>query len=287
MKKITLLFCIPLFMVGCRVNTTHQTPTDAATFFRYTPNRPAYVSVHRGGGEEPGIPENGIGSFTYYANLLKPCIIECDITTTRDSVLIMMHDYTLDRTTTGSGKVSDYTYNELKSLHLKDRFGTITEQPIPTLQEVLLWGRNKVYFTLDIKRGTPMRKVVEHIHQTKTEQSALIVTYNADQAFEAYRLDPNLLISVSIMKESDYERLRQGGIPDKNMVAFIGTREPKKELIDFLHSKGIMTILGTLGNLDKKAAAQGDNLYKQWKESGVDIFATDRPGAVKQIFNLN
>lgn len=68
------------------------------------------------------------------------------------------------------------------------------------------------------------------------------------------------------------------------MVAFIGTREPTTELIDFLHSKGIMTILGVLGNLDKKAAAKGDNLYKTYANQGVDIFATDRPEAVYNVF---
>lgn len=272
--------------MSCRVAIPSQ-PIDATSFFQYKPGRPVYVSVHRGGGEEPGIPENGIGSFTHYANLLKPCIIECDITTTQDSILIMMHDYTLDRTTTGKGQVNDFTHEQLKSLRLKDRMGTITDQPIPTLEEVLNWGKNKVYFTLDIKRGTPMQKVVEHIHKTQSQKSVVIVTYNADQAFEAYRLDPTLMISVSIMQISDYERLSQGGIPDRNMVAFIGTREPKKELIDFLHSKGIMTILGTLGNLDKKAAAQGDDLYLQWKNMGVDILATDRPSAIKKVFNLN
>ena len=286
MKKI-LSFTVLIFLLfGCRTQQPTQTP-DASTFFQYGPGRPAYVSVHRGGGEEPGIPENGIGSFSHYAQLLNPCIIECDITSTKDSVLIMMHDYTLDRTTTGKGKVSDYSYDELKTVRLKDRMGNVTQQPIPTLSDVLGWGKNRVYFTLDIKRGTPMKKVVEHVQKAKAQKSAVIVTYNADQAFEAYRLDPSLMISVSIMQLSDYERLASGGIPDRNMVAFIGTREPKKELIDFLHSKGIMTILGTLGNLDKKAAAQGDSLYKNWKELGVDIFATDRPGAVKSVLNLN
>ncbi len=61
------------------------------------------------------------------------------------------------------------------------------------------------------------------------------------------------------------------------MVAFIGTREPNKELIDFLHQKKILTILGTLGNLDKKAAANSEKPYKEWKSLGVDIFSTDRP----------
>ena len=74
-------------------------------------------------------------------------------------------------------------------------------------------------------------------------------------------------------------------IPDRNMVAFIGTREPKKELIDFLHHKGIKCILGVLGNLDKKAAVRGNELYLEYINQGVDILATDRPEAVFEIIN--
>ena len=123
------------------------------------------------------------------------------------------------------------------------------------------------------------------VNQQNAQNYAVIITYNAKEAIEVYKIDPNLLISVSIMQLSDYERLNEAGIPDKNMVAFIGTREPKPELIDFLHKKGIMCILGVLGNLDKKAAARGDEYYKTFIDQGVDIFATDRPEAVYGIIN--
>ncbi len=43
-----------------------------------------------------------------------------------------------------------------------------------------------------------------------------------------------------------------------------------------LHAEDVMCILGTLGNLDKKAAAKGDHLYREWASIGIDIFATDR-----------
>ena len=273
---------------GCINQKTQTNLTPISDFLRYDAQKPALISVHRGGGEEKNIPENGIESFTYYANKLPFCVIECDITTTKDSILVMMHDYTLDRTTTGNGKVAEKTYADLKPLFLKDNSGNITTFKIPTLEETLRWGKGKVYFTLDVKRGTPFKKVVELIEKTGTEQTAAVVTYNANQAFEVYQLNPALMISVGIMKMEDYERLKAGGLPDKNMIAFLGTREPNKELIDFLHSKGIMTILGTLGNLDKKAAANKEYLYQEWRKLGVDIFATDRPiQAFKSISELN
>lgn len=242
------------------------------------------VSVHRGGGELKGLPENCLESFDYISKKM-PCIIECDIEMTKDSVMVLMHDKSLDRTSNGKDLVFNNTFETIKKLNLKDNFGNETDFKIPTLEKALKWGKNKVIFTLDVKKTTPFKKVIEMVNQQKAQNYAVIITYNASEAIEVYKLDPNLLISVSVMQLSDYERLNKAGIPDKNMVAFIGTREPKPELIDFLHKKGIMCILGVLGNLDKKAAARGDEYYKTFIDQGVDIFATDRPEAVYGIIN--
>ncbi len=254
----------------------HLVPENLKEYFRYKAGNPKLISVHRGGGEMPGLPENCLDSFEWIS-MQMPCIIECDVQMTKDSVLVMMHDETLDRTSNGHGKISDKTYAELQSLKLRDNFGTMTEYPIPKLDEILKWGKGKVVYTLDVKKNVPYKKVIERVNALKAEEYAIMITYNANQAFEIYHIDPTLLISVGIMQESDYFRLMEGGIPDENMIAFIGTREPKKELIDFIHSKGIVTILGTLGNLDKQAAANNDLNYEKWAQTGADIFATDRP----------
>ena len=73
--------------------------------------------------------------------------IELDIRQTKDKVLIVMHDISLDRTTNGSGNVSDHEYEYIKSLFTKDRF-----QKVPTLKQVLeLAERENVKVIVDIK----------------------------------------------------------------------------------------------------------------------------------------
>ena len=286
-KKLGLIL---LIFVGfsCKISQTNKNytlvPDSIFEFFQYEKSKKAMVSVHRGGGELKGFPENCLESFDYISNKM-PCIIECDIEMTKDSVMVLMHDKTLDRTSTGRDLVVNNTFETVQRLNLKDNFGNATNFKIPTLENTLKWGKNKVIFTLDVKKTTPFKKVIEMVNQQNAQNYAVIITYNANEALEVYKLDPNLLISVSIMQISDYERLSQLGIPDKNMLAFIGTREPKTELIDFLHKKGIMCILGVLGNLDKKAAARGDEYYNTFLHQGVDIFATDRPEAVYGIIN--
>lgn len=276
-------FLLLFALVGCKVSQSPSTyiksPGNAFDYFQVESTHFPLVSVHRGGGETPGIPENCLESFQYFASKM-PSIIECDIVMSKDSVLYMMHDNTLERTTTGSGKVTETTWDYVRTLSVKDNFGTISTYKVPTLSQTLNWGRDKVLFTLDVKRGVPFEKVVSEIREAKAENYSVVITYNATDAKKVYDLNPNLLISVGIMKEEDYQRLRELGIPDKNMVAFIGTREPSKELIDFLHQRGIITILGVLGNLDKKAEAQGDKIYRNFIDLGVDILSTDRPEAV-------
>ncbi|GAB4041311.1 glycerophosphodiester phosphodiesterase family protein [Spirosoma gilvum] len=271
-----------VWITACSPRTsTNLLKSGAEDFFQYKPNRAPLISVHRGGGDLKGYPENCIESFAYVAQQIgspaHPAIIECDIDLTKDSVMVMMHDATLDRTTNGTGKLIDKTYAELGQYRLEDNMGNVTPYKIPTLEEVLRWGKNKVRFTLDVKRNVSFAKVVDMIHKTGTSDIACVITYNAQDAAKIHQLDPNLMLSVTIRNQAEYDRLREVGVPDNRMVAFVGVKEPDVELYQFLHQKGIATILGTLGNLDKQAAAKGDQVYNTFVQHGADIMSTDRP----------
>ncbi|WP_185155553.1 glycerophosphodiester phosphodiesterase family protein [Rudanella paleaurantiibacter] len=283
MKNTFLLPLLAVSLVTCTPKASLRAPGNGANeFFKYKPGQTARISVHRGGGDLKGYPENCIESFAYVARQIgtreAPAIIECDIDLTRDSVLVMMHDATLDRTTTGTGKLIEQTYAQIQQYRLEDNLGTPTPYKIPKLEEVLRWGRKAgVYFTLDVKRNVSFDKVVNMVRQTGTGHIAAIITYNAADAARLHKMAPELMISVTIRNQAEYDRLRELGIPDNRMVAFVGVREPDKALYEFLHAKGIACILGTLGNLDKQAATKGDGLYKEWAQNGADIMSTDRP----------
>lgn len=251
-----------------------KTQEEFQKFMRWTPSRYPLISCHRGG-PVAGFPENAIETF---ANSVKlhPTIIECDAALTKDSALVMMHDDRLDRTSTGTGSIGEKTLAELKDIRLKDNAGTVTAFHIPTLDEVLKWGKDKVIYTLDVKRGVPYKKMIEAVRRNKAEAYSIIITYSATQAAEVYRLAPDLMISASIRTIADLERLNQMGIPNNRIVAFVGTSAPEKTVYDYLHSKGIWCILGTMGNLDKSAKAIGDALYSTLVDNGADILSSDR-----------
>ncbi len=276
-QKILFPALLLLLLAGCAPKTYTRVPANnLSDYFNPLKNATPGISAHRGGGDLPGYPENCIESFDYLARHI-PVTIECDIDLTKDSVLVMMHDATLDRTTTGTGKLIDHTYAETQRYRLEDNAGTLTKFKIPTLEDVLRWGNGKVTFTLDVKRNVSFEKVVAAIHKTNAASYAAVITYNAPDAAKVHQLDPNLMISVTIRNRAEYDRHHDLGIPDNRMIAFVGVKEPESDLYRFLHEKGIGCILGTLGNLDKQAQAKGDATYRRFIDNGATMLSTDRP----------
>jgi len=261
-----------------------STVDDLQQLFTYNNERYPLISAHRGGPSK-GYPENALESFQHIARNM-PVIIECDVRLTKDSVLVLMHDETVDRTTTGVGKVSDYTFEELKEFKLKDPEGKKTAFKIPTLEEALLWGRGKVVFTLDVKSGVPYSLLSKVIDKTNAKSYTIVITYNAKQALALYNLNPDLVLSVSINNEEDLRRHIEAGLPDNKLIAFVGTRLPDEELIGLLHQHGIKIIVGTMGNLDKQAQSKGYQVYADYVEKGADIISTDYPLTAKKALDF-
>ena len=110
----------------------------------YTPDEMILVVAHRG--DWRNAPENSIKAITNCVELGVD-IVEVDIRMTKDSHFVLMHDKTLDRTTTGTGKVSHHTLKEIKQLYLKNGYGIPTTHRVPTLEEALeaINGRALLY----------------------------------------------------------------------------------------------------------------------------------------------
>lgn len=302
MRRYKPFFMVMLLLVGSIALFWSCQPAKADTERKEVPsqlskesttNRPvsfeewfndpqAMVSAHRGG-PYPGYPENAIETFEHVISQT-PAIIECDIAMTKDSVLILMHDKTIDRTTTGDGSVMDLTYDEIMKLHLVDNEGDSTAFKVSTLDQALAWGKGKALFTLDVKRGVPFHRVIDAMKAYDAATYAAIITYRIQDATLVHKLDSSIVISVSAGSEGALEQLRKSGIPTSNLLGFVGVREPDEAHYQKLNEMGIKTILGTLGNLDKKAVAKGnDTVYLSYLENGANVIATDRPLEVAKV----
>ncbi|WP_299094750.1 glycerophosphodiester phosphodiesterase family protein [uncultured Metabacillus sp.] len=92
------------------------------------------LSAHRGA--QVAAPENTLESITQ-AGLLGYGFVEIDVQKTKDGHYVLMHDQTVDRTTTGSGMVEELTLEEIQSFSIEDKDGNVTDHKVPTLNEVL------------------------------------------------------------------------------------------------------------------------------------------------------
>ncbi|MGR3809292.1 glycerophosphodiester phosphodiesterase family protein [Jiulongibacter sp. NS-SX5] len=271
----TRLICLSVavfFSLKTSYGQNQQNPPYTNDFFNEV-----HISVHRGGGFEDNWPENSLESFRHYHELLPTAMIECDVRITRDSVLVLLHDATLERTTTGEGLLNNFTYGQLANIKLEDKNGKIQKQQIPTLKDVLLWADGTVPLTLDIKKETPHHLVIKLLEELGNYPNVVMTTYNTKEVNSIAKLSDEVLISAGIRSKKEYKALLKTGVPNSRLVAFVGTRLPDKKLLKFLNRRGIPTILGSLGKLDKLAEENNDLPYVDWFKAGVQIFATDRP----------
>lgn len=112
-------------------------------------DRPILIA-HRGGALE--VPENTMVAFRHAIHIGMR-FIELDVQMTRDGELVVIHDETLDRTTTGVGLVSGYTLDEVQQFDAGVKFGLqFAGEVVPTLREVLeLCVENGVGVVIELK----------------------------------------------------------------------------------------------------------------------------------------
>lgn len=126
------------------------------------PESHVYVAAHRGGYEtdkEDQAPENSVAAVTV-AIQKGYDVFETDIQRTADGVFVIVHDPTIERETTGTGKAEDLSLEELKALKKRYRDGTVSEETVATLEELLLAGKDRILFKPDLKPG-----VIEHFDE--------------------------------------------------------------------------------------------------------------------------
>lgn len=108
-----------------------------------------YVVVVSHRGDWRNYPENSIPAIESVIRMGVD-MMELDLKMTKDSVLVLCHDWTLDRTTTGHGPVSEYSYEELLQFDLKRGHGiAIPGLKIPTLRQALEVCKDRITVNVD------------------------------------------------------------------------------------------------------------------------------------------
>ena len=248
-------------------------------FMAYSPDRLPFVCAHRGGARK-GFPENCLPTFE---NTLAQvhAILEVDPHYTKDSAIVLMHDPTLDRTSNGQGKVSDYTLKELQSLKLKDTDGNLTAYHMPTLDETLEWAKGKTILVLDMK-DVPIEARVRKIEEHHAEANAIVMAYNNEDAVKCYQLNKHIVMEVMLGTMEKVREFDKLGIPWQNVVVFVSHSLGKEqEIFNEIHKRGAMCMIGSSRNYDRqyaKGEITSDELTRGYTgiiKAGADIIEAD------------
>ncbi len=166
-----------------------------------------WIMGHRGNTYQSNAPENsikGIESCIALNGIVN--VVEVDPRRTKDGILILMHDETIDRTTTGKGKVKDLTLEEIQSYQLKLDDGTVTSEKVPTLYDALLSGKGKIYFDLDVK-DVPVKEVYDIVKSAGMLEQVFFYTEDMDVVNTIRNYTPSPVVYPQCIEASDIEFL--------------------------------------------------------------------------------
>lgn len=296
--KTILIIILSIFVFSCTSKTINK-PVDnknvvrnSATILKdYLHNTNVLVVAHRG--DWRNACENSILAVEN-AIEMGVDIIEIDLKKTSDNEIILMHDHTLDRTTTGKGYVKDYTLEEIKKLYLKDGAGHKTLFKVPTLKEALLVAKDKVLLNLD-QSFEYFEYVLPILKETNTMNQIIIKGYNKplEKVKEKLGLYIDSLQYMPIIKlgQKGYKELFNEVLkyPFEG-VEFTFASDTISEVSRFheFKNKGTRVWVNSLwaehnsGHHDDRALKDPENSYGWLVSKGINIIQTDRPQLLLQ-----
>ena len=243
------------------------------------------VVAHRG--DWRNAPENSLQAIS---NCIEMGVdmVEIDIRETKDGHLVLMHDETIDRTTNGAGKVTDWTLDSLQSLYLLDGLGVPTTNKIPTLEQALNLTKDKILVNLD-KSYPIFDKCYQIARKTETLDQIILKGAKSyeelEQEFGEY-LNEVYFMPIIRLPDPDATAIVDGYYEKEFPVAFEFTLRYDTlkfiEKFSEIRAKGASVWVNSLwphhnGGHDDEKAALNASIYDWYFENNIDIIQTDRP----------
>lgn len=150
MKRIFFVL-LAVVLAACTSQTEQTKYANRAEKILAEMHDPAsdYVIVISHRGDWRNYPENSIPAIESVIRMGVD-ILEIDLKMTKDSVLVLSHDKTIDRMLNGKGLVSDFTLDSLKTFKLKRAHNVATDSlRIATLEEALTVCKDRIVVNLD------------------------------------------------------------------------------------------------------------------------------------------
>ena len=194
------------------------------------------IIAHRGASEYA--PENTFAAFDL-AVQMGVRHIELDVHETADGQAVVIHDNTLDRTTNGSGPVSNRSLADLKALDAGSWFHPrFANERIPAFAEILERFGRRVHLHVEIKGGRERfcARVIEAVRAHGAERHVTITSFKAADLVEVRRDAPDISTGWLVREVSDeiVETARRMGVEQLCPNA----RTMKADVVIRLHKEG-------------------------------------------------
>ena len=226
------------------------------------------VIAHRGASKY--VPENTMAAFQK-AHDLRCHFIECDVGLSQDNIPIIIHDDTLDRTTNGSGRITERSYEYIKSLDAGSWKGAeFTDLKVPTLQELLNWHTvTRGWINLEIKQvaveSVPLivATVLTEIQKARFQENIVISSFQFEimMAFKRYTTFSRVFLSIYATNFAISQALKSN-CEQINVSRHWIT----KEFIEKAHEHGLKVGVYTINHLEE---------FIKLCDWGIDVVFTD------------
>jgi glycerophosphoryl diester phosphodiesterase len=242
------------------------------------------VSGHRGAGGDLGViaPEDTViavnAAVAYGLDF-----VETDPRPTADGHLVNLHDTSVDRTTDGTGEVSEMTLAEIQALSVdvEGYAGDFSCARVPTLEEILLAARGRVHVLVDANKTDRVDLLVGAITSTDSLEWAIFDTSSFEKIDAALAIEPGLITMIRVEDEAGLESQLLHFEAHPPVIVEIDAAAP--DLAPAVGARGHRPLMDVF-IADAAASATGTTaLYEEALEAGVQILQTDRPDLVLPV----
>ncbi|MFH1850392.1 MAG: glycerophosphodiester phosphodiesterase family protein [archaeon] len=119
--------------------------------------------------------------------------VEFDVHMSKDGAVVVIHDDTVERTTNGSGAVSEMTLAELKALDAGKG------ERIPTLLEVIGLAKGRVKMVIELKGADTEEPVVRIVEEKDIASEVIVISFNHDRVKRVKELNPKIRTGILIV----------------------------------------------------------------------------------------
>ena len=287
-----LMLLIAFWAIPCNSQTLSQSCKASKVVAALHDPASKYVVVVAHRGDWRNWPENSLPAIQSVIRMGVD-VMELDLKMTKDSVLVLSHDPTLDRCTTGSGLISDYTYQELLKFDLKRGHGiAIPGLKMPTLRQALEVCKDRIVVNVD--QGYDYYDQVLAITEElgMTDQVLIKSGRSYSEVQKKFSHHPHNMMYmpvVGVSSSANMEVFNSYLSATKPPLAFElcfgeldeGVRNAAQQVTDAGSKVWVNTIWGSLcGGFDDDRAFNStdpDEVYAPILELGTSIIQTDRP----------